>query len=78
MGMFFAIITRSFIHHGRNSIRNYMSKPWFMNIAMEAPPSPLAGAIVQILGSKPKKEANEESAQGPGQTPTDGSTQAKL
>lgn len=55
-----------------------MSKPWFMNIAMEAPPSPLAGAIVQILGSKPKKEANEESAQGPGQTPTDGSTQAKL
>ena len=41
-----------------------MSKPWFLNIAMEAPPSPLAGAIAQILESKPTKEANEESAEG--------------
>ena len=47
---------------GRYSIRNYMSKQWFLNIAMEAPPSPLAGAIAQILGSEPTREANEESA----------------
>ena len=39
-----------------------MSKQWFLDIAMEAPPSPLAGAIAQILGSEPTKEANEESA----------------
>jgi len=45
-----------------DGIRNYMSKPWFLNIAMEAPPSPLAGAIAQILGSEPTKEAK---AQGP-------------
>ena len=42
-----------------------MSKPWFLNIAMKAPPSPLAGAIAQILNSKPAKEPNEESAGGP-------------
>ena len=45
-----------------------MSKPWFLNIAMEAPPSPLAGAIAQILQSESTKEANGESAQGPGET----------
>jgi cystathionine beta-synthase len=43
------------IHSSFPSIRNYMSKPWFLNIAMEAPPSPLAGAIAQILGSEPTK-----------------------
>lgn len=65
-GYVFATTTYSFIHPfpGRYSIRNYMSKPWFLNIAMEAP-SPLAGAIAQILESKPTKEANEDSAQGP-------------
>ena len=45
-----------------------MSKPWFLNIAMEAPPSPLAGAIAQALQSGPIKEANGELAQGPGET----------
>lgn len=33
-------------------IRNYMSKPWFLNIAMEAPPSALAGQIADILRTK--------------------------
>ncbi|EAU90453.2 cystathionine beta-synthase [Coprinopsis cinerea okayama7 len=32
-----------------DGIRNYMSKPWFLKIAMEAEPSPLAGTIAQIL-----------------------------
>ncbi|TFK29644.1 tryptophan synthase beta subunit-like PLP-dependent enzyme [Coprinopsis marcescibilis] len=34
-----------------DGIRNYMSKSWFLNIAMESEPSPLAGTIKQILGS---------------------------
>jgi len=33
-----------------------MSKPWFLKIAMEAEPSPLAGTIAQVLG---KKETTE-------------------
>jgi len=58
-----------------DGIRNYMSKPWFLNIAMEAAPSPLAGAIAQILRSEPTKEsrsAGVTSVQGPGevQAPT--------
>jgi len=53
-----------------DGIRNYMSKPWFLNIAMEAPPSPLAGAIAQVLQSGPIKEANGELAQGSGETQT--------
>jgi len=37
-----------------DGIRNYMSKPWFLKIAMEAEPSPLAGAIAQILQKAPE------------------------
>ncbi|KAF8159441.1 tryptophan synthase beta subunit-like PLP-dependent enzyme [Crassisporium funariophilum] len=36
-----------------DGIRNYMSKPWFLKIAMEAEPSPLAGVISQILEKDP-------------------------
>ena len=52
-----------------------MSKPWFLNIAMEATPSPLAGAIGQILQSEHPKESRKTDVQGPGeiQTPTHGS-----
>jgi cystathionine beta-synthase len=32
-------------------IRNYMSKPWFHTMAMEAEPSPLALLIKDVLGS---------------------------
>ncbi|KAF8892282.1 cystathionine beta-synthase [Infundibulicybe gibba] len=32
-----------------DGIRNYMSKPWFLKMAMEAEPSPLAGTIARIL-----------------------------
>jgi hypothetical protein len=34
-------------------IRNYMSKPWFLEMTMQAEPSQLAGRIQQIL--KPMK-----------------------
>lgn len=37
-----------------DGIRNYMSKPWFLNIAMQAEPSPLAGVIAQILQKAPE------------------------
>jgi len=33
-----------------DGIRNYMSKSWFLSIAMEAEPSPLAGTVAKILG----------------------------
>jgi hypothetical protein len=32
-----------------------MSKPWFVQLAMEAEPSPLASIVTQILGN-PQKE----------------------
>jgi len=32
-----------------DGIRNYMSKPWFLKIAMDSEPSPLAGTIGHIL-----------------------------
>lgn len=38
-----------------DGIRNYMSKPWFVQLAMEAEPSPLASIVTQILGN-PQKE----------------------
>lgn len=34
-----------------------MSKPWFMKMAMEAEPSPLAGTIAQILGKNKASNA---------------------
>lgn len=30
-------------------IRNYMSKPWFLKMALEAEPSPLARRIADVL-----------------------------
>jgi len=53
-----------------DGIRNYMSKPWFLNIAMKAPPSPLAGAIVQILQSEPTEGPRMANDQGAGETQT--------
>ncbi|KAL1693650.1 tryptophan synthase beta subunit-like PLP-dependent enzyme [Schizophyllum commune] len=35
-----------------DGIRNYMSKPWFLKMALEQEPSPLAGTIAGILGKK--------------------------
>ncbi|KAH9479388.1 Cystathionine beta-synthase [Psilocybe cubensis] len=35
-----------------DGIRNYMSKPWFLKIAMESEPSPLAHTISKILQTK--------------------------
>jgi hypothetical protein len=31
------------------SIRNYMSKPWFLSMAMQAEPSELAATIADVL-----------------------------
>jgi cystathionine beta-synthase len=31
------------------SIRNYMSKPWFLSMAMESEPSELAASIADVL-----------------------------
>ncbi|KAG5647811.1 hypothetical protein DXG03_007733 [Asterophora parasitica] len=42
-----------------DGIRNYMSKPWFLNIALEGEPSPLAGVIAQVLKKNPPKAAGE-------------------
>ncbi|PBK99467.1 pyridoxal phosphate-dependent enzyme beta subunit [Armillaria gallica] len=35
-----------------DGIRNYMSKPWFLKLAMEKEPSPMANVIAQVLQSK--------------------------
>ncbi|KAL0953718.1 hypothetical protein HGRIS_004908 [Hohenbuehelia grisea] len=40
-----------------DGIRNYMSKPWFLKIAMEAEPSPLALTISKVLQSVPNAPA---------------------
>ncbi|TDL23767.1 pyridoxal phosphate-dependent enzyme beta subunit [Rickenella mellea] len=37
-----------------DGIRNYMSKPWFLRMAMEAEPSPLARDIARIMANSPK------------------------
>ncbi|KAF8659891.1 hypothetical protein AX16_001775 [Volvariella volvacea WC 439] len=42
-----------------DGIRNYMSKPWFLKIAMESEPSPLAGVIANVLGKGEEKKASE-------------------
>ncbi|KAF8074866.1 cystathionine beta-synthase [Lyophyllum atratum] len=45
-----------------DGIRNYMSKPWFLNIAMQAEPTPLAGLIADVLRKDPETETLVESA----------------
>ena len=35
-----------------------MSKPWFLKLALEAEPTPLAGRIASILSSKPDAHVN--------------------
>jgi len=49
-----------------DGIRNYMSKPWFLKMALEAEPSPLAKRIADILkDNKSEVEtASEPLAQG--------------
>ncbi|KAH9913641.1 cystathionine beta-synthase [Amylocystis lapponica] len=39
-----------------DGIRNYMSKPWFLKMALEEEPSPLANRIAGILKSSPNVE----------------------
>ncbi|PCH44170.1 pyridoxal phosphate-dependent enzyme beta subunit [Wolfiporia cocos MD-104 SS10] len=45
-----------------DGIRNYMSKPWFLEMALEAEPSPLAGQIARILKPQTSSGANVEIA----------------
>jgi len=39
-----------------DGIRNYMSKPWFLKMALESEPSPLAHRIADILKVSPSKD----------------------
>ncbi|KAJ3479540.1 hypothetical protein NLI96_g8985 [Meripilus lineatus] len=43
-----------------DGIRNYMSKPWFLKMALEAEPSPLANRIATILQKAPSKGPEQE------------------
>ncbi|TFK73764.1 pyridoxal phosphate-dependent enzyme, beta subunit [Pluteus cervinus] len=45
-----------------DGIRNYMSKPWFLKIAMEAEPSPLAGVIAGVLAKKDEPKVRKSEA----------------
>jgi cystathionine beta-synthase len=50
------------VAHLLSSIRNYMSKPWFLKMALEAEPSPLAKQISGILkDSRSEVETMSES-----------------
>jgi len=53
-----------------DGIRNYMSKPWFLKIAMESRPSPLSGTIARILEMKESVKETEQSV--PIASPTPG------
>ncbi|KAF9006177.1 cystathionine beta-synthase [Cyathus striatus] len=48
-----------------DGIRNYMSKSWFLKIAMESEPSPLASAIAQVLGNPPTETAGDKELPAP-------------
>ncbi|KAF8966293.1 tryptophan synthase beta subunit-like PLP-dependent enzyme, partial [Flammula alnicola] len=50
-----------------DGIRNYMSEPWFLKIAMDQEASPLSGTIAQILQKKEptKNEAESEPTSNP-------------
>ncbi|KAF9054536.1 cystathionine beta-synthase [Panaeolus papilionaceus] len=43
-----------------DGIRNYMSKPWFLNIALESEATPLADTISKIL-AKPEEKTDKKS-----------------
>ncbi|KJA28003.1 hypothetical protein HYPSUDRAFT_34269 [Hypholoma sublateritium FD-334 SS-4] len=54
-----------------DGIRNYMSKSWFLKIAMEQEPSPLAATITQLLSRKENpKETHTPEALATIRTPT--------
>ncbi|KAJ2936958.1 hypothetical protein H1R20_g141, partial [Candolleomyces eurysporus] len=56
-----------------DGIRNYMSKPWFLQIALEAEPSPMAGVISGILG----KDKTTNGSVKPAETPASPSAAEK-
>lgn len=42
-----------------DGIRNYMSKPWFLEMTMDSEPTPLADVISKVLGSPPSMKPVE-------------------
>ncbi|KZT27889.1 PALP-domain-containing protein [Neolentinus lepideus HHB14362 ss-1] len=44
-----------------DGIRNYMSKPWFLELTMNAEPTPLAGTIANILGTPAKLNGHSKT-----------------
>ncbi|RXW24832.1 hypothetical protein EST38_g1042 [Candolleomyces aberdarensis] len=48
-----------------DGIRNYMSKSWFLQIALEAEPSAMAGVISGILGKEKTTNVNVKLAETP-------------
>lgn len=44
------------------SIRNYMSKPWFLKMALEAEPTPLSKRISEILKDSPSNLEKDTEA----------------
>jgi hypothetical protein len=54
-------------------IRNYMSKPWFLNIAMNGESSPLSDLIASVLQGAP----GPLPAKYPISPPIDGASAAK-
>ena len=48
-----------------------MSKPWFMQIALEAEPSPLAGVVSGILGKEKAINGSVKPAEEPVSTTTE-------
>ncbi|KAI0704271.1 cystathionine beta-synthase [Cytidiella melzeri] len=45
-----------------DGIRNYMSKPWFLKMALEGEPSPLAKTIAKILQQSPSEVHTDSDA----------------
>ncbi|KAF9482565.1 pyridoxal phosphate-dependent enzyme, beta subunit [Pholiota conissans] len=53
-----------------DGIRNYMSKPWFLKIAMDQEPSPLSATIAQVLNKNDEPKDKDNNHQGPATSPT--------
>ena len=54
---------RPWLTSGPRSIRNYMSKPWFLKLALEDEPSPLSRQIADVLKTS-KGEGQLSQTQG--------------
>lgn len=64
MGGFCCKMAKHMSNSEFTSIRNYMSKPWFLKIALEGESSPLRNTISKILGGD-STSTGERVAPGP-------------